>query len=482
MNYKMVFYSIGRMMRVVGLLMLLPMIIAFFYKEDTWLAFLLPVLFLVGLGFVCDRFKPKNTAVYAREGFVITAACWVLMSVFGSLPFLISGAIPSFIDCLFETVSGFTTTGASILTNVEALPKSLLFWRSFTHWIGGMGVLVFMLAIVPKTDNSDIHLMRAEVPGPNVGSGKLVSKLGATARILYGVYIALTLLQILLLLLGDMPALDSVLHAFGTAGTGGFGIKNNSVAYYDSAYLQGVITVFMILFGINFNIFYFILIGKLTGVLRSEELRTYLLIIIAAIAIITINIANLYSNVWEALRYSSFQVASIITTTGYVTANYDQWPMLSQIVLVLLMFIGSCAGSTGGGFKISRLLILIKSSFYEIRRAYNPGLVSTVKLDGKSLDRSAVSGVTSYFAIYMLIYAISTLLISFDGFDFATTTSSVAACFNNIGPGLSMVGAVGNYSAFSVMSKLVLSFDMLAGRLELLPMLLLFSPSVWKRY
>jgi len=466
-------------------LFLAPALVSLIFREGRAFCFLIPGFLMFAAGALCLRFKPKRHKSYAKEGFVTVAFMWIAFSVFGALPFMLDGCIPSFVDAFFETVSGFTTTGSTILTDVESLARSLLFWRSFTHWVGGMGVLALAIAVLPSSRGNDderdsaVHLLRAESPGPTFG--KLVSKLSRNSRILYGIYTVMTLCEIVLLLAGGMPLFDSIVNSFGTAGTGGFGIKNASIGFYDSAYFDYVIGIFMILFGVNFNVYYFLLTGNLLKFLKSEEIKWYFGIIAAAVGVITVNIASLCDSVGEALRYAFFQVASIITTTGFVTADYELWPTLSKTVLVLLMFIGACAGSTGGGLKVSRVIILLKTAVKELRYQINPREVRAVRCDGEPVDHSVVTGVSSYFGIYMIIMALSTLLISFDGKDPTTTFTAVTACLNNIGPGLSEVGATGNFSGFSDFAKLVLSFDMLAGRLELYPMLIAFSPSMWKR-
>nr|WP_283245887.1 TrkH family potassium uptake protein [Ligaoa zhengdingensis] len=476
----MIFSILGRIMHVVAALLLLPLAVALLYREDTILAFLLPIGVLMLLGTLLSRLEPRhNRTYYARDGFITVALAWILISLFGALPFWLSGEIPSFVDSFFETVSGFTTTGASILTDVEALSHGMLFWRSFTHWVGGMGVLVFVLAVMPKSEGNSMHLMRAEVPGPTVG--KLVSQIRLTARILYGIYIAMTALEVLLLCLGGMPVFDSLVNAFGTAGTGGFAIKNASIGFYNSAYVDGVITVFMILFGINFNVFYFLIAGSFLRALRSEELHWYLGIIAVSIAAITLNIGHLYDNLLQAFRYASFQVASIITTTGFATADYTAWPEFSQGILLLLMFFGACAGSTGGGLKTARLVIMVKSGLAQIRHLFQPRSVVAVKFEGKRVEESSLNSIHTFFIVYMMLFSGSVLLLSLDHFDFATTFSAVAACINNIGPGIGLVGPTGNYSIFSDAGKLLLSFNMLAGRLEIFPILMLFLPPVWKR-
>ncbi len=482
MNLKTIGFYMGHVMRLLGVLMAPALIIALFLRE--WssaigLGVAMAAIFLAGFLLLFCR-QPEEGGLHPREGYVTVALGWIMISVFGALPFCISGYIPRFIDAFFEVVSGFTTTGATILKDVEALPKSLLYWRSFTHWIGGMGVLVFILAIVPlnKGNGESFHLLRAESPGPSVG--KLSPTMRHTARTLYVIYFALTLLLIVLLLLGGMPLFDSIVHAFGTAGTGGFSIKNASIAAYDSYYLQTVIAIFMALFGVNFNLYYLVLVGRASQALKSEEFRAYVGIMAAATLIIAINIFGIYGNVRDALHQSFFQVSSIMTTTGYVTADFDKWPELSRMILLGLMIVGASAGSTGGGMKVARILILWRSLKVETKRMLRPRTISVICLDKKQVDGFVLRGVYAFSVAYILISIVSMLIISLDNFDLETTVSSVFACIGNIGPGLSMVGAVGNYSEFSVLSKLVLSADMLFGRLEIFPLVLMFSPSVWK--
>lgn len=479
MNYKMVFRTVGRLLLVEAALMILPLAVSMYYDEYLSHIYLAVIAIVAAAGFFMTRLKVKNTRIFARDGFAIVSLSWILMSLFGALPFRLSGEIPSMTDAFFETVSGFTTTGATILTNIEALPKSLLFWRSFTHWIGGMGVIVFVLAILPQRDMQSMHILRAEVPGPTVG--KLVSKTRATARILYIIYTVFTLVEIFALLLCKLPLFDSVTTAFATAGTGGFSIKNASIAAYGNLPAEIVITFFMLMFGINFNLFYLFVIKQFKRVFKSEELWAYLGIVFVSIAIIAANIYPLVSSFGEALRQSSFQVASVITTTGFVTADFNKWPTLSQFTLVLLMFIGACAGSTGGGLKVGRVIILIKAGIRELRRAVNPRSIKCIKLDGAIIEREVVSTTSVYFLIYMCIIAVSVFLLSFDNFDFTTTATASITCINNVGPGLAGVGPVENFSGFSVLSKLVLSADMLIGRLEIFPVITLFMPSVWKK-
>ena len=382
-------------------------------------------------------------------------------------------------DAFFETVSGFTTTGASILTDVESLSRGGLFWRSFTHWVGGMGVLVFVMAILPMTDGHGMHLMRAEVPGPSVG--KLVSRMSDSAKILYGIYLAMTVIEIILLLAGGMPLFDACVHAFGTAGTGGFSNRALSVGTYQNAYYDIVIGVFMLLFGVNFNLYYFLLVRRFREVFRSEELRAYLLIVTASVLAITVNIVHIYGSAATSLRHAFFQVSSIITTTGYSTVDFNTWPTFSKAILVVLMFVGACAGSTGGGIKVSRILILLKSSLADMRKMLHPNAVTTVRLEGKPLTEKNIRGAHVFISVYLVVFVASFLLLSLEQFDLVTTFTALAACINNIGPGLEMVGPMGSFAAFSPASKLLLSFDMLVGRLEIFPMLLLFAPSIWKR-
>ena len=479
MNYRMVFYNIGRILLVEAILLVFPAIGAIVYGDNTLTAFALAIAALTATGLLAVRKKPKKTTIYAKDGYVIVALTWILMSFFGALPFFLSGYIPSFVDAFFETVSGFTTTGSTILREIESLPKSLLFWRSFTHWIGGMGILVFVIAILPKTESSSMHVMRAEVPGPTVG--KLVSKLRASARILYGIYCVLTLTEILLLFAGGMPLFDSIVNSFATAGTGGFGILNNSIEGYGSVYAEMVIAVFMLIFGVNFNLYYMMLIKQGKQAIKSEELRWYVGVVAASVIIIAFSLISTKHEIGDSFRYSFFQVASIITTTGFSTTNFDTWPVVSKFILVFLMFVGACAGSTGGGIKVSRLIILIKSGLRDIKKAINPRSVETVKVDRQTVDEPIVRSVSVFFATYMLVAAVSMFIIAVDGRDLVTTSTSVIACLGNIGPGLGAVGPYGNYADFSILSKLVLSFDMLAGRLELIPMLMLFSPYAWSR-
>jgi trk system potassium uptake protein TrkH len=453
-------------------------LVALIYHEKEGISLLITMALCLAAGLLLTCRKVKSKSMYAREGFVAVALCWIVLSAFGALPFVISGTIPSYIDALFEVVSGFTTTGSSILSEVESMPHCLLFWRSFTHWIGGMGVLVFVMAILPLTGGSTMYLMKAESPGPSVG--KLVPKVKSTALLLYKMYLGLSLLQLVFLLFGGMPLFDALTTMFGTAGTGGFGVKNDSIGGY-STYLQGVVTVFMILFGVNFNIYYLLLKRRFKEAARSAEVRTYLAIILISIILITINISSMFPSVFQAFHHAAFQVGSIITTTGFATTDFDLWPSFSKTILVLLMFIGACAGSTGGGIKVSRIVILFKSVLKELDVIVHPHNVRKLKLDGRVVEHAVVRSTNVFLVSYLFIFAISVLLISLDNFDFTTNFTAVAATINNIGPGLAAVGPTQNFGAFSNFSKLVLTFDMLVGRLELFPLLILFSKNTWTR-
>ncbi len=473
MNKKMIAYTLGRMLLLEGILMCLPGLIAVGYHEPNMALDYFGCALFSGLcGVLISYKKPRDDRIYAREGYLIVALAWIALSVFGALPFVFSGEIPSYVDAFFEIVSGFTTTGSSILTNIEGLSHASLFWRSFSHWIGGMGILVFVVAVLPDSSGSSLHILRAEMPGPIVG--KLVSKVKATAQILYRIYLAMTLFETLLLVLGGMPLFDSLLNSFGTAGTGGFAIKNSSIAFYDSAYADAIITIFMFLFGVNFNLFYFLLIGHFREVFKNEELRAYTGIVAVAIVLLTCNLFGYYGNIFKALRYAAFQVVSIITTTGFVTADYGQWPVFSQAILLVLMFIGASAGSTGGGMKVSRVLIGFKSAKAQLLKAVHPRRVHAVYFEGESLSEEVISGVHAYFVFYFMILFLSFLVLSLQNIDLLSAFSATVTCLNNVGPGFNIVGPVGNFSTLSDLSKLVLCFDMLAGRLEIFPMLSLF--------
>ena len=480
MNYAIVFRLLGYVLMIEGALLLLPAAASLVYGE--WMVlgvFLLTAAVSAGIGYALHTIKPRSKVFYMREGFAATSLCWVFISVIGAVPFVLTGCIPNPVDALFETVSGFTTTGASILPGVEDLPKGILFWRSFTHWIGGMGVLVFLLSLLPLTGGSHVNLMKAESPGPQVD--KLVPKVQSTAKILYGIYFALTVLEVIFLLLGGMPVFESLLTAFGTAGTGGFSNKGLSVGAYNNPYFEIVIGVFMLLFGINFNLYYFLLLRRFRDAFCSEEMLTYLGIVAFSTVTITLNILHLYDGVGTALRTAFFQVSSIITTTGYASTDFNLWPTYARTVICILTFIGACAGSTAGGLKISRIVIFFKAAKQDLNKMLHTHAVTTVRFEGKPLDEKVLRGVHNYFNIYMLLLAVSVLLISLDGFDLVTTFTSVVTCFNNVGPGLEVVGPMGNFAGFSAPAKLLLSFDMLAGRLELYPMLALFSPRLWRK-
>lgn len=482
MNYRMIFNIIGKILCVEAAFMLPALLISMFGGEGRaalGIALTMAAMAAAGLPLAFLRLKRRN--LYAREGFVTVGLAWVLVSAFGALPFLISGAIPNYIDCLFETVSGFTTTGASILSDVESMPRGLIYWRSFTHWLGGMGVLVFVLALSPvtaKDSGESMHLLRAESPG--IRASKLVPRMRRSATILYGIYIGLTLLQLVLLLLGRMSLFDSVTVTFGTAGTGGFGVRNDSAASY-SPYCQWVITVFMLVFGVNFNIYFLVLMGQVRKALKNEELKLYVIIVALATALIAVNTAGRFAGIEETVRTAAFQVASIISTTGYSTADFDLWPQLSRTILLALMFIGGCAGSTGGGAKVVRVLMMGKSVKRSIYRALHPNSVKLIHMDGEVLDDETVDSVNAYMMIYFIIIAACTLLISVDGFSLETNFSAAVSCVNNIGPGLASVGPAMNFSAYSWFSKVVLTLAMLIGRLEIYPILLLFVPSVWRK-
>ncbi len=479
MNRRMVFYTVGQIVRVTAFLLFLPAIVSLLYREACVWSFLITIVIALVSGTLLTLIsKPRDHVIYAKEGFIIVSLAWLAVSAIGALPFVLSGEIPSFTDAFFETVSGLTTTGASILNNVEAMSHGLLFWRSFTHWIGGMGVLVFVMAILPNVSDRSIHIMRAEMPGPVIG--KLVPRVKDTAKILYLIYIVMTVVQVIFLLVGGMSLFDSLVHAFGTAGTGGFGINSDSIAGY-SPYLQWVITIFMLIFGINFNLYYLILIRRFRSALQSTELWAYVGIVAISTAIITWNISAQTPIFSDSLREAAFQVSSIITTTGYSTVDFNQWPQLSKTVLLLLMFIGGCAGSTAGGLKVSRVLILLKRIRRELRHMIHPRSVNAVKFEGKTVSETTLSNVTVYLSIYFITFMVIILLLSIEPFDFETNFSAAAACFNNVGPGFSLVGPAASYSEFSLFSKWILSFAMLFGRLEIFPLILTLSPITWSK-
>lgn len=477
MNIRMIGFVLGRILLVEAGLLTLPLAVALLYREPA-MPWLITMAALVVCGALLSFRKPERTALYAKDGFAAVALVWLLMSAFGALPFVLSGDILHYVDAFFETVSGFTTTGASILPAVEPLSRGSLFWRSFTHWVGGMGVLVFVMAILPMSDGHTMHILRAEMPGPT--AGKLVSRMSDTAKILYGIYFVMTAVMILLLVLGGMDFFDACIHAFGTAGTGGFSSCNASIGAYRSVYIDVVTGVGMLAFGVNFNLYFFLLVRRFREVLRSEELWVYLGIVAASTAAIAANILSLYDSVGTALRHAFFQVSSVITTTGYATVDFGQWPVFSKTVLVLLMFVGGCAGSTAGGLKVTRIVTLAKAAVMDMRKMLHPNAVINVRMEGRALPEKQVRGVQAYLSIYILILCGSWLLLSLAGFDELTTFTSVVTCINNVGPGLNMVGPTGNFGFFAPWAKLLLSFDMLAGRLELFPMLLLFAPSIWR--
>ena len=471
MNRNIIIYMLGWIMNIEALFMMLPVLTAAVYKENIGFIYLGVAVVCGLLGVACTRKKPKTKMFFAREGFVTVSLGWIVLSFFGCMPFVISGEIP-------HIVSGFTTTGSSIIPKVEDLSKASLMWRSFSHWIGGMGILVFILAILPMAGDYNMHIMRAESPGPSVG--KLVPKIRITAKLLYTIYFCMTIVMMILLLIGKMPLFDSICMSFGAAGTGGFACRNSGQADY-TVYQQGVITVFMLLFGVNFNVYYLMLIRKPKDAFRCEELRGYLAIVVIAILLITINIRSLFPSLFMAFHQAAFQVSSIITTTGYSTIDYNVWPEFSKSILLLIMFIGACAGSTGGGMKVSRIMIAFKEIKKEMASVIHPRSIKVLKYEGKPLEHNTLRSLNAYIIVYFMIFAVSTLVISLDNFDFMTSFSAVAANLNNIGPGMSVVGPASNYSMMSYLSKTVLIFDMLAGRLELFPMLVLLSPGTWKR-
>ena len=480
MNYRMISYILGWILIFEGLFLSVPMLTAIVYGESVLPSYLIAmgICFLIG-GLLVFK-KPKKKQLFAREGCVIVALSWIVLSAFGALPFLMTREIPTFIDALFETVSGFTTTGASILSDVEKLSHASLMWRSFTHWVGGMGVLVFTMAVLPVSDGRAMHLMRAESPGPSVG--KISSKIRDTAKILYAMYLVLTVVQTILLRLVGLPWYDALITAFGAAGTGGFSNRAASIGAYGSPAVEMITAVFMVLFGINFNVYFFLLIRHFKEAFACEEMRVYLGVIAASTLAVAGNIFHLYGNVWQSLRYSFFQVASIITTTGYATTDFNMWPTFSKAVLVLLMFFGACAGSTGGGIKISRIIIMCKTAKQDLMRVLHPHAVTTVRFEGKPLDDKTVFGVRTYMNLYLIIFVLSTMVVAINQFDLVTTFTAVASCLNNIGPGLNQVGPMMNFGAYSNFAKLVLIFDMLAGRLEIFPMLVLFLPDTWRKF
>ena len=479
MDTKIVRYILCRMLGVEAALLLVPVLVAVIYQEKCGIVFLIPIVILCLLFWVVGRKRPEHGQIYGKEGMVIVALAWILWSLFGAMPFTLSGYIPSYVDAFFETVSGFTTTGSSIIPDVEVLPHCLLFWRSFTHWIGGMGVLVFVLVVTSLDRKNSMHLMRAEVPGPE--KDKLVPKAMYTARILYGMYLTLTVIEMVFLVIGGMNLFDSMIFSFGSAGTGGFSNYADSVAHFNSAYIDGVITVFCALFGVNFALFYFMILGDFKSILKNEELRTYILLIAGATAAIMLNIHSLYPTIGKSFRYAVFQVVTVITTTGYSTADFAQWPMFSKAVLMMLTVIGACASSTGGGIKVSRLLVGIKCVKREIVQLAHPKSVGIIRIGGKKVSSDVLRTIYIYFIAYVGILIGSVVLVSLDNFDFETTFSAVLTTLGNVGPGMAQVGPMGNFAEFSPLSKLILCFDMLAGRLEIFPFLVLFTAPAWRR-
>ncbi len=477
MNLKMVKYTLGWLLVFEAAFFAVPMLTAIAYGESAGFAFLWSALICLAVGGLLVIRKPKHTTIYAKEGFVIVALSWIVLSVFGALPLMLSGATSSFVDAMFETAAGFTTTGSSIFRTVEDLPKCVLMWRSFTHWVGGMGVLVFIMAFLPLGGGQNMHIMRAESPGPEVS--KLVPRVKHTALILYSIYLVLTVVQFIIYLIAGMDLFDAINTSFATAGTGGFGFRNDSFASF-TALQQVLVTVFMLLFSINFNSYYLILRLKFRDAF-NHEVRTFLIIVAVATALVTFNIRDIYDSLGEALRHAAFTVASLISTTGFSTENFDLWPSLAKTVLVLVMFVGACAGSTGGGMKVSRLVIAFKGFAREINTLIHPKQVKKITIDKKAVDGEVIRSVNSYLACFILLFAVSLLIVTLDGRDLVTNFTAVTTAINNVGPGLAGVGPASNFADFSVLSKIVLTFDMIAGRLELFPMLILFSPSTWKK-
>lgn len=480
MKKRLVFSVIGKFLIIEAILLFLPAICSLIYKEyDNVISFLITSALSSAIGVILCLQRPKNSELYAKEGFVIIGLIWLFWSLIGALPFYFSGDIPSYIDCFFETVSGFTTTGATILTNIEAMSKGMLFWRAFTHWIGGMGVLVFVMAIIPLSDKNAIHLMRAEVPGPVVS--KLVPRGTRNAKILYGMYIGLCVLEFIFLICGGMPVYDSLIHTFSTAGTGGFGCKNASVLAYNSPYIEWVITIFMFLFSINFNLYYFIIIKRFAAVGKNSELKAFIGIVLISTLVLAFSIREYYPSIGDLIRTSAFQVVSVMSTTGFCTADFNLWNGFAKMLLLLLMFVGACAGSTGGGFKIIRIVILSKFTSKKLHELMSPKSVNNIKIDGKPLDDDTLKSTLGYLVAYTLILFISVFLVSINNLSIEETLSAVATCFNNVGPGYGILGPVGSFHSLSVFSKIVLSLDMLLGRLEIYPILLMLTPFVWRK-
>ena len=481
MNYSMVRYILFRIIRVMGCLLMLPFLVALVYKEyDSAESFFLLIVVTLIIGIVGSHLKPKSKVIYAKEGVTITALAWILMSLLGAVPFVMTGTIPNYIDALFETISGFTTTGGSILTSMDGIEKSVQFWRTFTHWIGGMGVLVFLLAVVPMADGYSMHLMRAESPGPVVG--KIVPKVKDTAKILYLIYLGITLAEIICLFISGLPIYDAVTISFSTVGTGGFAVNNAGIGGY-STISQAIIIVFMALCGVNFTVYYFLLNRKPKEAFAIDEVKYYFGVMFIAAAIISLNIyrAGVLDSAGLSFHHALFAVTSVMTTTGFGTLDFDKWPMLSKMILCILSLVGACAGSTGGGFKFSRAIIVVRNARNELNYLVHPKAVKRVYMDGHTVEGTTVKSVSAYLGLYVVTFIASTLVVALDNFDFQTTVTSVAATLNNIGPGLGMVGPMGNYSEFSYLSKIVLMFDMLAGRLELLPIYIMIKPKTWSK-
>ena len=480
MNYNMIAYLLGNILHIEGILLSVPVLVAFYYKEEfTATAFIASAIFCLVAGAILQCREPKDKRIYGREGFIVAALSWIVMSFFGAMPYYLTKSIPGFINCYFETVSGFTTTGATVLMEIEHLDNAILFWRCFTHWIGGMGILVFMLAVMPLSDDRTMHLMRAEAPGPLVS--KLVPRVKSTAKLLYIIYVVLTILEIILLYAGGMSLFDSIIHGISTAGTGGFSNKNASIAAYNSRYFEYIIAIFMLLFSVNFNLYYLMVMRDFKNVWRNEELRIFVFIAAAATFLITCNIYDYYPTLEAAFRHALFQVAAIMSTTGFVTANFDLWPEFSKTILFCLLFLGACGGSTAGGVKISRFIILIKMVLREVRHIVHPRSVNLIKLDGFKIESEVTRSVASFIILYIFILLGSFILLALNDFDFATNMTAVTTCLSNVGPGLNMAGPTENMAFFSPFSKLILCLDMLLGRLEIFPILMLFTPSIWKK-
>ena len=481
MNYKVILKVLGNVLKYELILLIIPFIISLYYGEGDAKAFFITIIIMAPFAFFLSRIKTKKNDIYAKEGFLTVGLSWIVISIVGAIPFVLSGAIPSVVDAFFETVSGFTTTGATLLKEVESLPKGILFWRSFTHWIGGMGFLIFILALIPSLGSNTIQLLKAESPGPN--PGKIVPKIKETAKILYIIYFVLTVIQIILLKIAGLSLYDSAIHALGTAGTGGFSNMNTSVAAFNNPAVEWIITIFMMMFGVNFALYFQLIKGNIKSVLKSEELKYYVLIVLVSTIFITINILDFNGgNLGLSIRQSSFQVSSVMTSTGFATIDFNLWPTLSKMILTMLMFVGAMAGSTGGGIKTIRVVIMLKAIKREINKILHPKRIKSVKIDGKAVEEETISGVFLFVGAYAVISLIAILIVSIDGFDMITTATSVITSMSNIGPGFELIGPTGNFSAFSPLSKIVLSFCMLVGRLEIYPMLIMFSSSIWRKH